>query len=115
MSGLAKEKCEACRADAPGVTAEMARNLQGNIPDWEIIEVNGEGHLHRVFKFKSFTQALEFTNKVAGLAEAENHHPAILLEYGKATVDWWTHKIKGLHRNDFVLAARTDLAYRDMK
>jgi 4a-hydroxytetrahydrobiopterin dehydratase len=53
-------------------------------------------------------QALDFTNKVGGLAEEEDHHPAILTEYGKVTVVWWTHAIKGLHRNDFIMAAKTD-------
>lgn len=80
-----------------------------------MIEVNSEERLHRVFKFTNFAQALEFTNEVGGLAEAENHHPAVLLEYGKVTVDWWTHKINGLHKNDFVMAARTDLVYQGIK
>lgn len=111
MEELAKERCEACSADAPKVTAEAMEVLQQSIPEWDVIEVNGEERLHRVFKFKDFAQAWEFTNEIANLAEAENHHPAILLEYGKATVDWWTHKINGLHRNDFILAAKTDLAY----
>jgi 4a-hydroxytetrahydrobiopterin dehydratase len=115
MSGLAEKQCEACRANAPRVTEDEARELQGDIPEWRMIEVNGEERLHRVFKFRNFAQALEFTNEVGGLAEAENHHPAVLLEYGKVTVDWWTHKINGLHKNDFIMAARTDLAYRDMK
>jgi len=57
---------------------------------------------------KEFCAALDFTNTVGGLAEEEGHHPAILTEYGKVTVVWWTHKIKGLHRNDFIMAAKTD-------
>jgi 4a-hydroxytetrahydrobiopterin dehydratase len=64
--------------------------------------------LEREFKFKNFKQALAFANQVAELAEAEFHHPAILLEWGKVTVTWWTHAIKGLHKNDFICAAKTD-------
>ena len=63
------------------------------------------------FKFKNFVQALEFTNQVGRLAEEECHHPALLTEWGRVTVTWWTHKIKGLHRNDFVMAAKTDELY----
>ncbi len=61
-----------------------------------------------MFKFKDFVQAGAFTNKIAEIAEQEGHHPAILTEWGKVTVTWWTHKIKGLHRNDFIMAAKTD-------
>jgi 4a-hydroxytetrahydrobiopterin dehydratase len=76
-----------------------------------LIERDGIPRLERVFKFKNFAQALAFTNQVGALAEAEDHHPAILTEWGKVTVSWWTHKIKGLHQNDFIMAARTDGLY----
>ncbi|HTN34914.1 MAG TPA: 4a-hydroxytetrahydrobiopterin dehydratase [Marinobacter sp.] len=115
MSELAKEHCEACSTGAARVTDEAMQTLQQSIPDWEVIEVNSAKRLQRTFKFKNFVQALKFTNEVANLAEAENHHPAILLEYGKATVGWWTHKIDGLHKNDFIMAARTDAVYRGME
>jgi 4a-hydroxytetrahydrobiopterin dehydratase len=75
------------------------------------VEREGIKRLERTFKFKNFVQALAFTNKVGELAEAEGHHPAILTEWGKVTVTWWTHKIRGLHRNDFVMAAKTDRLY----
>lgn len=78
------------------------------VPDWQVKEVNGEKRLERVFKFKDFAQALDFTNRVGTLAEGEDHHPLIILEYGQVTVAWWSHKIHGLHQNDFVMAARTD-------
>jgi 4a-hydroxytetrahydrobiopterin dehydratase len=68
--------------------------------------------LRRIFSFDDFAQALEFTNKVGVLAEEEGHHPALLTEWGRTTVTWWTHKIRGLHRNDFVMAAKTDVLYR---
>ena len=65
-----------------------------------------------VFSVDDFAQALEFTNKVGELAEEEGHHPALLTEWGRTTVTWWTHKIRGLHRNDFIMAAKTDELYQ---
>ncbi|MEQ9547344.1 MAG: 4a-hydroxytetrahydrobiopterin dehydratase [Marinobacter sp.] len=111
MSSLTTQSCEACRADAPKVTEEEKQKLQGEVPDWQLVELDGEEQLKRVFKFRNFAEALAFTNTIGELAEAEGHHPAILLEWGKVTVRWWTHKIGGLHRNDFIMAARTDAAY----
>jgi 4a-hydroxytetrahydrobiopterin dehydratase len=77
-------------------------------PNWQVIEVDGIKRLQRAFKFKNFTEALAFTNQVGALAEAEDHHPTLVTEWGKVTVTWWTHKIKGLHQNDFIMAAKTD-------
>lgn len=108
MTSLDKQQCEACQADAPTVSAEEQADLMKDVPNWEIQDVDGVPQLRREFKFRNFVQAQAFTNKVAYLAEEEGHHPAILLEFGKVTVRWWTHKIKGLHRNDFIMAARTD-------
>lgn len=108
MAKLTEQTCEACRADAPQVTDEQKQELLREIPDWQVIELNGEKQLQRAFKLKNFAQAQAFTNKIGDMAEAEDHHPAILLEYGKVTVRWWTHKIGGLHKNDFIMAARTD-------
>jgi 4a-hydroxytetrahydrobiopterin dehydratase len=75
-----------------------------------VLERAGIPRLERVFEFPDFARALTFTNRVGALAEAEGHHPALLTEWGKVTVTWWTHAIRGLHRNDFVMAARTDRA-----
>lgn len=111
MTKLSQHACEACRSDAPKVTGQEKQELLSVIPDWEDVMVDGEEQLRRAFTFKNFVEAQAFTNKVADLAEAENHHPAILLEWGKATVRWWTHKIGGLHKNDFIMAARTDELY----
>lgn len=111
MEALAQMKCAACRGGEPTVTdAEMAEFLP-QVPEWKVVERNGIKRLERVFKFPDFVQALAFTNKVGQLAEAEGHHPAILTEWGKVTVTWWTHEIKGLHRNDFIMAAKTDRLY----
>jgi len=81
------------------------------VPDWQIVERDGIKRLERVFKFKEFAEALAFTNRVGAPAEEENHHPALLTEWGKVTVTWWTHKIRGLHRNDFIMAAKTGRLY----
>lgn len=108
MSQLTESKCEPCRVGAPRVTEAEMTELRPQVPEWQVLDREGVQQLERVFKFKDFVEALAFTNRVGELAEAEQHHPAILTEWGKVTVTWWTHKIKGLHRNDFIMAARTD-------
>ncbi len=111
MTDLTQIKCVACRGGEPTVTeAELADYLP-QVPEWRILEVDGVRRLQRVFKFKDFKQALAFTNRVGELAEQEGHHPALLTEWGRVTATWWTHKIGGLHRNDFVMAAKTDQLY----
>ena len=107
-NNLASEKCEACRADSPRVSAEDARELMREIPEWSVIEQEGVQRLQRIYKFKDFVSALNFTNTVGRIAEEAQHHPLLITEWGRVTVQWWTHSIGGLHRNDFILAARTD-------
>lgn len=114
MSKLTEQSCEACNADAPKVTAEEQRTLLKEVPEWAVVEHGGEQQLQRLFKLKNFVQAQELTNRIGELAESEDHHPAILLEYGKVTVRWWTHKIGGLHRNDFIMASRTDELFQEL-
>jgi 4a-hydroxytetrahydrobiopterin dehydratase len=92
--------------------ADEIEVLKPEVPDWNVTEKDGILRLDRVFKLKNFAQALAFTNQLGEIAEAEDHHPALLTEWGKVTVTWWTHKIKGLHRNDFIMAAKTDDLYR---
>jgi len=111
MTTLTQEKCIACRRDAPQVTAAEIAELKPQIPDWALIERDGIKRLERTIRFSNFADALAFTVKVGEAAEAEGHHPAILTEWGRVTVTWWTHKIKGLHRNDFIMAAKTDQLY----
>lgn len=108
MDNLAGKTCEVCRAGAPLATDGEIEQLMPQVPDWEVIEVDGMKRLRRTFKFKNFVEALAHTNGVGAIAEAEGHHPAILTEWGKVTVTWWTHKIGGLHTNDFIMAAKTD-------
>jgi 4a-hydroxytetrahydrobiopterin dehydratase len=108
MTTLEESKCTACRSDSPRVTDEEIAELKPQIPDWQIVERDGVPQLERIFRRKNFVEALELTNKVGALAESEGHHPAILTQWGSVTVTWWTHKIRGLHRNDFIMAAKSD-------
>src|SRR5512135_3233969 len=108
---LARMTSVACRSDAPTVTDTEIEELRPQVPDWELIEVDGIRRLRRVFAFPDFAQALAFTDEVGRIAEDEGHHPALFTEWGRTTVTWWTHKIRGLHRNDFVMAAKTDELY----
>ena len=106
---LKESKCEACRIDAPKVTDIEKQEFLKELIDWEIIDDSGIDQLVKTFNFDSYQDALVFTQKVADLADHEDHHPKIILEYGKVEVFWWSHKIKGLHKNDFICAAKTDL------
>ena len=78
------------------------------LTNWQLISVAGVTQLSKTFLFSNFNQALVFSNQIGGISEEQNHHPALLTEWGKVTVTWWSHSIKGLHRNDFIMAARTD-------
>lgn len=109
MNTLSQEKCTVCAVGAQAMEEMEVERLRAEIPAWQIVERDGFKRLERIFTFNNFAEAMEFTNRIAALAEAEGHHPAILTEWGRVTVSWWTHKIRGLHRNDFLMAARTDL------
>ncbi len=108
MATLTTEKCTACRRDSPHVTEKEIAELKPQIPEWTILERDNIPRLERVFRFANFAEALAFTNRVGALAEDEGHHPALLTEWGRVTVTLWTHKIRGLHRNDFIMAAKID-------
>jgi 4a-hydroxytetrahydrobiopterin dehydratase len=108
MSVLTEEKCTACRRDSPRVTEEEVSVLKPMVPEWKLVDREGIQRLERAFSFTNFAQALEFTNRVGAIAEQEGHHPAILTEWGRVTVTLWTHKIRALHRNDFVMASKID-------
>lgn len=105
---LSDEVCNACRADSPKVTGNELSQMMQQLPDWNVVVKEGVPRLSRLFVFADFQEALRFTNSVGELAESVNHHPELVLEWGKVTVSWWTHAIQGLHRNDFIMAAKTD-------
>ena len=112
MEELTEQKCEACRVGAPSVTAQEIAQLHPMVPEWQIINEDGIPKLDRVFIFKNFKDALSFTDRVGDASEAEGHHPRLITEWGKVAVTWWTHKIRNLHKNDFIMAAKTDAIYR---
>lgn len=108
MEDLKELKCVPCRGGVPPLDDLQIAIFKPQVSEWQVIEVDGIKRLQRTFKLKNFAEALAFTNRVGALAEAEDHHPTLITEWGKVTVTWWTHKIKGLHQNDFIMAAKTD-------
>ncbi len=115
MTKLASEHCVPCQKGEPRMTAGEIELLLPQIPGWSLIDDEHGPRLERDYRFGNFMEALAFTKRVGRLAERAQHHPAILTEWGLAHVTWTTKKIKGLHRNDFIMAARTDrlLALQD--
>ena len=108
MGALEAEKCVACRPDSPRLAGAELAELRKEVPEWTLAEHEGIQRLERVFRFPNFVDALAFTNRVGALAEEHGHHPALRTEWGRVTVSWWTHAINGLHRNDVIMAAKTD-------
>ncbi len=111
MEHLNQARCLPCEGGIPPASDEEITSYLVQVQGWKIIEVDGVKHLTQTFLFDNFAHALAFTNRVGALAEEEGHHPALLTEWGKVTVTWWTHAIKGLHKNDFIMAAKTDAAF----
>lgn len=110
---LQQQQCTACRADAPQVSSAEAEQFLQEIPEWEIVPEQGINRLQRSYGFANFSDALLFTNAVGQMAESEQHHPDIITRWGEVVLIWYTHKIKGLHRNDFICAARSDALYKN--
>ncbi len=108
---LASEALTPCRRCVPPLGGAELATLLRQLPGWTHLTIDGTAQLQRSYSFRNFADALAFANAVGALAEAADHHPALTVEWGKVTVYWWTHVIGGLHRNDFVLAARTDQLY----
>lgn len=112
MTELASKKCVPCEGGVPPARErEIARYLE-QVPGWEVVEREGTKRLERSFRFDDFASALAFTNRVGEAAEEQGHHPLLATTWGRVTVSWWTHAIRGLHENDFIMAARTDAVYR---
>lgn len=110
---LNQKKCAACSGDLPPISEAEIEKLKPQIPDWHLI--NEEGlRLQRVYLFSDFKQALDFTQKIGEKAEQEGHHPALLTEWGKVTVTWWTHSLNGLHENDFIMASKSDRIAKEL-
>lgn len=108
---LAYERCEACRPNSPMVTDAELPALLAQIPEWELTERDGVRRLRRTFRFDGWMAGVQFANRLAAIAEQEDHHPSLVITWGKVTVTWWTHAIGGLHRNDFIMATKSDRVY----
>ena len=113
MALLAELRCTICQADDPPLDDSAIREKLMELSDWSVIDDGGVNKLSRTFKFKNYLSVLDLTHKVGLLAEENDHHPTLIVEWGKVTVIWWTHKINGLHDNDFILAAKTDRIISD--
>jgi 4a-hydroxytetrahydrobiopterin dehydratase len=111
-NNLSQMKCVACDSSLPPLSGNEITRLQPGVPEWELVTNEGPLRLRRTFRFKDFASALEFTSRVGHAADAQGHHPTLLTEWGRVTVTWWTHKIKGLHQNDFIMAAKSDELYQ---
>jgi 4a-hydroxytetrahydrobiopterin dehydratase len=99
----------------PTLTDAEIAALRPQVPEWSLAEVDGVKRLQREFRFKDFRTAMNFAVEVGELAEREQHHPDLHVAWGKVRVETWTHKIRGLHQNDFILAAKADQIYAEMK
>jgi 4a-hydroxytetrahydrobiopterin dehydratase len=114
MTDLTGERCSVCRPDSPRVTEEEIAELHPLVPDWEIVDVEKTPRLRRTFRFRTYRGTLAFVQRVGELAEEEGHHPTMTVDWGKVRVSWWTHAIKWLTRNDFIMAAKTDAVYGEL-
>ena len=107
MAGLADERCAALESGSPAAAPAELEELKAQVPDWTVVS-DGMDKLERSYTFGSFAEAIAFTDKVGAIAEEQGHHPQLTTEWGRTTVRWWTHAAGGLHRNDFIMAAKTD-------
>jgi 4a-hydroxytetrahydrobiopterin dehydratase len=105
---LAQKRCVPCTGGVPPLHGEELQKLSAQLPDWKVVD---EHHLSKSFTFPDFKQALAFVNRAGAVAEAEGHHPDLLLAWGRVDVKTYTHKIDGLTESDFILAAKIDREY----
>jgi 4a-hydroxytetrahydrobiopterin dehydratase len=109
VSDLAARDCVPCKGGVPPLRGAELEALRGQVdPGWQVVD---EHHLEREFRFANFRDALAWVNRVGEMAEAQNHHPDLLLAWGRVRVTIWTHKIDGLTESDFVFAAKCDRLY----
>lgn len=111
---LSQERCTACRPGSPPVTAEEVAELRAQVPAWAQIERDGVPQLERVFRFEGADAAQAFVARLRALADEQDHHPVLRAAGSEVAVRWWTHAIRNLHRNDFIMAARTDRLFEEM-
>jgi 4a-hydroxytetrahydrobiopterin dehydratase len=114
MTELAKETCSSCEIGAPLVPHDQQMELLNDLDGW-IIDTLDISKLKKEFKLNNYEQCIRFTNLITYLAESQDHHPKITLEWGSVSIEWWSHKIKGLHMNDFICAAKSDEIFNSLK
>ncbi|MFT6430722.1 MAG: 4a-hydroxytetrahydrobiopterin dehydratase [Halopseudomonas sp.] len=108
MGTLATESLDRSKQGAKILAENDAQTLLESLEGWSLISIDDVSRAEKTYQFKDFQQALTFTNQVGALAEDVGHHPALLTEWGKVTVTWWSHDLGGVHRNDLIMAARTE-------
>jgi len=108
---LAHQNCSPAKASSRSLPHVEIDELIKKLTGWILVEKDFQQHLEKVFKFTNFNQAIAFSDRVARISDEQDHHPTLCIEWGKVTVTWWTHAIPGLHLNDFIMAAKTDLIY----
>jgi 4a-hydroxytetrahydrobiopterin dehydratase len=111
MTELAEEGCVPCREGCQPLGEAQQHELQAEVPDWTIESADGVPRLTRCLSFKNFTAAMRFAVAVGRSADEQDHHPELVVTWGRVQVSWWTHAAGGLHRNDFVMAAKTDAIF----
>ncbi len=114
MENLAKQSILSYTKYNEPLTEEQIAGYLTKLPKWRMIYQEGNPRIERIFVFDDFLGALNFANKVAGISEEADHHPDLMISWGKCTVRWWTFVYKRLHENDFIMAARTELLYADL-
>ncbi len=107
---LAERHCVVCKPGTPSLSGAEVDALLSRLSGWTVEEASGHLQLTKTYRFKGFVPAVDFVNLIAPIAEAEGHHPDLLVSYGSVTVKLWTHAAGGLTENDFILAARIDKA-----
>jgi 4a-hydroxytetrahydrobiopterin dehydratase len=112
LEELASKPIQVYQKEEKPIAEDLISDYLAGLPNWGIIEREGIPRLECSFQFKDFQSALDFTNRIGAIAEETDHHPAILVSWGRAAVSWWTHFVKGLHQNDFIMAARTELIFQ---
>ncbi|OGY99319.1 MAG: hypothetical protein A2945_05130 [Candidatus Liptonbacteria bacterium RIFCSPLOWO2_01_FULL_52_25] len=102
---LTQKHCVPCEGGTPPLSAKEVEKYHTSVPDWKVLDSR---KITKEFKFKDFKGAMVFVNKIAEIAEAEGHHPDLIISYNRVRIELWTHAVAGLSENDFILAAKID-------
>lgn len=115
MEALARQHCQLETCPTHLLSARELGHLHTQVADWTLEEAEGVLQLEKSFLFADFVSALAFADNLGALAEQEQHHPSLHIEWGRVTVNWYTHKVRGLHTNDFIMAAKTSALYEQLQ